>query len=134
MINGYDGSTHALLSSFGSPATGTSSVSVSGATHDVYATNFFGDGLVYIFGPDTPAAPTVSGEVATASSVSATLNAQVAGNGSDTHYYFEYVDDADYNPGASDPYSAGTQTPAPPGADAGAGYIERPTVTARARA
>ena len=40
-------------------------------------------------------------------------------NGVDTHYYFEYVDAADYDASAPDPYSAGTQIPVPPGTDIG---------------
>ncbi len=50
---------------------------------------------------------------------SGTLNASFTGDGTDTHYYFEYVDFSNYDPTAPDPYSAGQTTAAPPGADAG---------------
>ena len=52
---------------------------------------------------------------------SATLNGSFTGDGTDTHYYFEYVDFSNYDPTAPDPYSAGQTTAAPPGADAGSG-------------
>jgi hypothetical protein len=52
---------------------------------------------------------------------SATLNGSFTGDGNDTHYYFEYVDNGNYVPTAPDPYSAGQTTAAPPGADAGSG-------------
>ena len=53
---------------------------------------------------------------------SATINASLNPNGVDTQDYFEYVDDADYNPSAADPYAAGAQVPAPPGTDIGSGF------------
>ena len=46
---------------------------------------------------------------------SATLNGSFTGDGNDTHYYFEYVDYAHYDPAAPDPYSAGQTTATPPG-------------------
>ena len=52
----------------------------------------------------------------------AALSASIDPDGVDTHYYFEYVDDADFNPSASDPYSAGNQAPASPGSDIGSAF------------
>ena len=70
----------------------------------------------------TPLAPSVDSEssagvTANTASLSAEINPEYA----DTKYYFEYVDAADYDPSASDPYSAGTQVPMPPGTDIGIG-------------
>ena len=76
---------------------------------------------VTVFVPSAPAAPTVIREGASSvTTTSATVSATVNANGFDTHYYFEYVDAAGYNPSAPDPYSAGTELPAPPGTDLGA--------------
>ena len=90
------------------------------------STVYVADGaMVDILVPGVPAAPSVQSGSETASSVasdSATISASVSAEGVDTHYYFEYVDDADYNPAASDPYSAGTQIPAPPGTDIGSAF------------
>ena len=51
----------------------------------------------------------------------ATLNGSFIGVGRDTHYYFEYVDEGDYDASAANPYWAGETSAAPPGADAGEG-------------
>jgi hypothetical protein len=51
----------------------------------------------------------------------ATLHASYLGDGNATSYYFEYVDFADYDPSAANPYEAGQTTAAGPGADAGSG-------------
>ena len=51
----------------------------------------------------------------------AVLTGSFVGVGRDTTYYFEYVDEGDYNPAAGDPYAAGQTSAAPPGADAGTG-------------
>jgi hypothetical protein len=68
----------------------------------------------------SPVAPSVDSESASSVTTNtATLSAQINPEGADTTYYFEYVDDADYNAAAPDPYSAGTQIPVPPGTDIG---------------
>ena len=56
---------------------------------------------------------------------SETLNGTFTGDGSDTHYYFEYVDARDYNPSSAEPYGAGQTTAAPPGTDIGSGLGEQ---------
>jgi phosphodiesterase/alkaline phosphatase D-like protein len=84
---------------------------------------------VTVFVPPAPAAPSVLANSETATSVtsdSATLNANVNAQGGDTTYYFEYVDNADYNAAAPDPYSAGTQVPLPPGTDIGSNFVFYP--------
>ena len=53
---------------------------------------------------------------------SETLNGSFAGEGVDTTYYFEYVDYANYEPTAPDPYAAGEKTSL---ADAGPGTGEQ---------
>ena len=53
------------------------------------------------------------------------LSAEINPNFADTTYYFEYVDAADYNPSARDPYSAGTQVPVPPGTDIGSSNTDQ---------
>ena len=74
------------------------------------------------------AAPTVDSEssAGNVTAASATLNAEINPNFADTTYYFEYVDAADYNPAAPDPYSAGAQVPLPPGTDVGSGNTIKP--------
>ena len=94
----------------------------------VVATNSLGT----TYGPDatfstqTAAAPSVDSSSATSVTAdSATLNAQINPNYGDTTYYFEYVSAAAYDPTASDPYSAGTQIPAPPGTDIGSANTDQ---------
>ena len=78
------------------------------------------DGGDQTFTTQTPLLPSVDGEsVANVGASTATLEAQVNPNWADTTYYFEYVDAADFDPSASDPYGAGTKVPMPPGADIG---------------
>ena len=87
---------------------------------------------VDILGPGVPAAPVVSPSSEAASNVtanSATLAASVDPEGADTQYYFEYVDAADYDPSASNPYSAGSASPAPPGTDIGSSFNVQPAST-----
>ena len=90
----------------------------------VYAADNQND-VIDILAPGIPAAPTVaqnSENVSALMTNSATLNASVNAEGNDTTYYFEYVDDADYDASAPDPYSAGTQIPAPPGTPIGLNF------------
>ena len=88
----------------------------------VYAADNQND-VIDILAPGIPAAPTVNSEAVTnLTTTAATLNASVNAEGNDTTYYFEYVDDANYNPSAPDPYSGGTQVPLPPGTDIGSNF------------
>jgi hypothetical protein len=62
-----------------------------------------------------PHAPLVSAE--SASNISSTfvdLSARVIPEGASTSYYFEYVDDAHFSEGATDPYAAGKRVPLAP--------------------
>ena len=77
------------------------------------------DGPDQTFTTPTPAAPSIDQEKAFVGGGAAQLSAEINPNADDTTYYFEYVDAADYDPTASDPYSAGTQDPLPPGTDIG---------------
>ena len=81
--------------------------------------------VIDILAPAIPAAPALaqnSEMVTDLTTTAATLNASVNAEGNDTTYYFEYVDDTDYNPSSPDPYSAGTQVPIPPGTDIGSNF------------
>ena len=84
------------------------------------------DGADQTFTTATPMAPSVDAEsISNLTPTSATLNAQINPNFADTTYYFEYVDNADFRPLASDPYKAGTKTPPPPGTDIGSENIDQ---------
>ncbi len=54
------------------------------------------------------------------SSAGVGLRAQIDPRGANTSYYFEYVDEAQYDAGAEDPYTAGVRVPVAP-AEIGAG-------------
>ena len=122
----------AATDSFGSLTAGTGvafdpsvTLAGSGGPGALYAADASADDVA-VFVPPAPAAPSVLAGSEAASSVtsdSATIGASVNANGLDTHYYFEYVDDADYDSSAPDPYSAGTQIPAAPGTDIGSAFF-----------
>jgi len=98
--------TGALSGSFG--------VAVNHTSGDVYADS--GDGLVEIFSKSVVLEPSVDGEsVAGVVATSATLQAQINPNGTDTTYYFQYGQDTSY----------GINLPSPPGIDAGAGESDQ---------
>ena len=66
-----------------------------------------------------PLQPTAStGEPSAVTDTTATISGVLDGMGADTHFYFNYVDDAGYKPTEPDPYAAGEETPSP-AADAG---------------
>jgi hypothetical protein len=126
----YDTSsgTPALLDTFGSSGnpgalSGQSlGVAVDATSGNVYVSDA-GTNTVEMFSTPTAGAPAVYSESATGvSAFTATLSANVNPDLEDTTYYFEYVDDANYNAAAPDPYSAGTQIPLPPGTDIGSGF------------
>ncbi len=85
-------------------------------------------GLVDAFKRVTEAAPTVNDQPPTASGVTRTgalLSGTVDTNGEATSYHFLYVDAADYDPSAAEPYAAGSST-APGSLGGGAGEATLP--------
>ncbi len=103
---GYSGCTPA--ESFGSgEMSGAAGLAVDSATGAVYAADS-GDQRIDVF-----AAPDViTGQATNSTTTGATLNGTVNPQGTTiTTCEFEYVDQADYNPGAADPYSAGQTVP-----------------------
>jgi hypothetical protein len=100
-----------LISQFGAMDNGSENASVAIAVSPVSGDVYVSDrqGQVEIFGPLVTIPDVTTGSVSSLQPTSATLNGSVdpAGGGSVTSCQFEYVDDADYNVSATDPYSAG---------------------------
>ena len=83
-------------------------VAIAATTGDVYVVDDTNN-VVDVFGAGEVVPNITTGPASNLGQASATLNGQVdpAGGGNVTSCEFEYVDQADYNPSAADPYSAG---------------------------
>jgi NHL repeat len=106
------GSVEPFGGSLGTEASGAKAIAVNGETELIYVANpLHGD--IDVFGPVlVPAVveapqPAASSIGRTSALLAGTANPE-SGHAS---YYFEYVDDGEYAPAASDPYSAGGRTP-----------------------
>jgi len=121
------GSSGAQIGSF--PATGLAATSLGmafGNTAGVLYVAQFTAHDVAMFGSPVSHAPSVDAESSSGvTPVSATVSTQVNPNNADSTCEFEYVDQADYNPLAPDPYGAGHTTACSP-ADLGAGGADVP--------
>lgn len=89
------------------PASNT--IAVNATTHNVYVTDG-SRGEVWIFSQVPP--PTASIQAASeVTASSATLNGGIDPRENETAYHFEYVDEAHYNPSATDPYGIPADSP-----------------------
>jgi hypothetical protein len=89
-------------------------LAVDHSTGRVYVSDS-GNSEVWIFGPPLPVVTT--GQATNVQSTSATLNGTVNPSGVQlSNCHFDYIDAADYNPSAPNPYSAGATAPCVPAA------------------
>jgi hypothetical protein len=87
-------------------------VAVDGVSDHVYVSDTGGGHQVEIFGPEVVLADVVTGEASEVQPRSARLSGSVNPDGVElTGCTFAVVDSAHYNPGAADPYAAGTRVP-----------------------
>ncbi len=107
----YEDGGSAIGAPFG-PVSESRGIGVDGSNGNLYVTERSG-AKVDVFMPSEPSAPVVRNEfVATVTSETATLGAEVTPRFRDTHYFFRYGLDTSYTSG---------RTPAEPGSDIGSG-------------